>query len=46
MSEPRPETAKPFDISKWQVLEAYQKAKANRAPAGVDGESIASSKRT
>ena len=41
MSEPRPETAKPFDISKWQVLEAYQKAKANRAPAGVDGESIA-----
>jgi RNA-directed DNA polymerase len=41
VSEPRPKTAKPFDISKWQVLEAYQKVKANRGAAGVDGESIA-----
>jgi RNA-directed DNA polymerase len=32
---------KPFDISKWVVWEAYEKVKANRGAAGVDGESIA-----
>ena len=37
----KPKTAKPFDISKWVVWEAYQKVKANRGAAGVDGESIA-----
>jgi RNA-directed DNA polymerase len=33
--------AKPFDISKWVVWEAYRKVKANRGAAGVDEESIA-----
>jgi RNA-directed DNA polymerase len=32
---------KPFEISKWVVWEAYEKVKANRGAAGVDGESIA-----
>ena len=36
MSEP-----KPYAISKWIVWEAYEKVKANRGAAGVDGESIA-----
>lgn len=33
--------AKPFDISKHLVWEAYQRVKANRGAAGVDGESLA-----
>lgn len=33
--------AKPFEISKWAVWEAYQKVRANQGAAGVDGESIA-----
>jgi RNA-directed DNA polymerase len=33
--------AKPFDISKWVVWEAYRQVKANRGAAGVDEESIA-----
>ncbi len=33
--------AKPFDISKWVVWEAYRRVKANQGAAGVDGESIA-----
>lgn len=41
MREPRSQTAKPFEISKWKVFEAYQKVKANHGAAGVDGESIA-----
>ena len=32
--------AKPYDIPKQLVWEAYQKVKANRGAAGVDGESI------
>ena len=40
-SEPKPNTAKPFAISKWVVWNAYEKVKANRGAAGVDGESIA-----
>ena len=32
---------KPFVISKRVVWEAYEKVKANRGAAGVDGESIA-----
>lgn len=32
---------KSFDISKWVVWEAYQRVKANRGAAGVDGVSIA-----
>ncbi len=33
--------AKPFCIAKRDVWEAYQRVKANRGAAGVDGESIA-----
>jgi RNA-directed DNA polymerase len=33
--------AKPFDISKQVVVEAYKRVKANKGAAGVDGESIA-----
>jgi RNA-directed DNA polymerase len=33
--------AKPFDISKRSVWDAYKKVKANQGVAGVDGESIA-----
>ncbi len=40
MSEPRPMMAKPFDISKYVVFEAYQRVKANQGAAGVDGQSI------
>lgn len=32
--------AKPFNISKWDVLRAYQLVKANQGSAGVDGESL------
>ncbi|MGW7491992.1 group II intron reverse transcriptase/maturase [Streptomyces sp. NPDC054786] len=31
---------KPFDISKWEVLEAYQEVKRNQGAPGVDGQSI------
>src|SRR4051812_18732972 len=33
--------AKPFDIPKREVWEAYKKVKANQGAAGVDGQSIA-----
>jgi retron-type reverse transcriptase len=33
--------AKPYVISKQLVWEAYQRVKANRGAAGVDGESLA-----
>lgn len=33
-------SGKSFDISKWEVWEAYQKVKANKGAAGVDGCSI------
>jgi group II intron reverse transcriptase/maturase len=33
--------AKPFDIPKQLVWDAYQRVKANRGAAGVDGESLA-----
>jgi RNA-directed DNA polymerase len=32
--------AKPNQISKWEVWEAYRRVKENRGAAGVDGESI------
>jgi RNA-directed DNA polymerase len=32
--------SKPFEISKWDVWEAYQRVKANKGAAGVDGQSI------
>src|SRR5262245_46498184 len=38
--EPVPE-AKPYDIPKQLVWEAYQRVKANRGAAGVDGETLA-----
>ena len=31
---------KPFEISKWEVWEAYQKVKANKGAPGVDGWTI------
>lgn len=37
--EPMPE-AKPYNIPKQLVWEAYQRVKANRGAAGVDGESL------
>ena len=33
--------AKPYDIPKQLVWKAYQRVKANRGAAGVDGESLA-----
>lgn len=33
--------AKPYDIPKQLVWEAYKRVKANRGAAGVDGESLA-----
>ena len=33
--------AKPFDIPKREVWEAYKKVRANQGAAGVDGQSIA-----
>ena len=38
--EERADQAKSFDISKWEVWEAYQRVKANQGAAGVDDESI------
>jgi RNA-directed DNA polymerase len=31
---------KPFDISKWEVKEAWEEVRANRGAPGVDGQSI------
>lgn len=39
MSEPKQQD-KPFRISKWVVLEAFQRVKANKGAAGVDEQSI------
>ena len=39
MNESRPKV-KPFDIPKSMVWEAYQRVKANKGAAGVDGQSI------
>ncbi|MFJ8142709.1 group II intron reverse transcriptase/maturase [Streptomyces sp. NPDC096013] len=32
--------SKPFDISKWEVLEAYRDVKRNQGAPGVDGQSV------
>lgn len=40
MSEPKLQM-KPFEISKWKLLEAFKKVKANGGTGGIDGESIA-----
>jgi hypothetical protein len=37
---------KPFVIDKWLVWEAYQRVKANKGAAGVDGRRSSSSNRT
>jgi RNA-directed DNA polymerase len=37
---PKPKE-KPFVISKWVVVDAYEKVKTNAGAAGIDGESIA-----
>ncbi|MFD7409753.1 group II intron reverse transcriptase/maturase [Streptomyces sp. NPDC059866] len=34
-------SGKPFDISKWEVWEAFQDVKRNQGAPGVDGQSIA-----
>src|SRR6478609_9075097 len=34
-------SAKPFEISKWEVWQAYQKVKANKGAPGVDGMDLA-----
>jgi RNA-directed DNA polymerase len=39
VSEPKSQD-KPFGIPKWVVWEAYQRVKANKGAAGVDGQSI------
>jgi RNA-directed DNA polymerase len=33
--------AKPFEISKWEVKEAWEEVRANKGAPGVDGQSIA-----
>src|SRR6185503_21024630 len=33
-------SVKPFEISKWAVAEAFDRVKANKGAAGVDGVSI------
>jgi RNA-directed DNA polymerase len=40
VNESKLQTAKPFAISKQVVFEAYQRVKANKGAAGVDGQSI------
>ncbi|MFV5998333.1 hypothetical protein ACNPQM_39730 [Streptomyces sp. NPDC056231] len=32
---------KPFEISKWEVKEAWEEVRANKGAPGVDGQSIA-----
>ena len=32
--------AKPFDISKQEIYQAYKQVKANKGAAGIDGQSI------
>jgi hypothetical protein len=39
VSETKLKTAKPFDISKWKVLEAFEKVKAN-AGGRVQGSGV------
>ena len=31
---------KPFEISKWEVKEAWEEVRANKGASGVDGQSI------
>ncbi|WP_405568215.1 group II intron reverse transcriptase/maturase [Streptomyces sp. NBC_01167] len=34
-------SAKPFEISKWEIKEAWEEVRANKGAPGVDGQSIA-----
>ena len=40
MDELKP-SGKPFEITKWEVWEAYRQVKANRGAPGVDGVTLA-----
>lgn len=33
-------SGKPFDISKWEVGEAYKKVKGNQGAPGIDGQTL------
>ena len=39
MDELKP-SGKPFEITKWEVWEAYRQVKANRGAPGVDGVTL------
>ena len=40
MGELKP-PGKPFDISKWEVQDAWEKVKANKGAPGIDGVALA-----